>query len=325
MDHILAKLASQLSIVSTSPFALIGYLSVVIAWVAIGFRLRRNSELLRNIEKLPKKDRIKAFQSEIGEVPIKGGFTPEQYLRFRNHRYYFLAGLALLLLIGYLSSLAIFSPETPSRHAISKDWWQYKLISQALYDSGTPEQEKEDCRTWLRGKGGVWNNEIADGKLWSENTVDPTAIQYIFINETDRIGDWGNIINVGPYNPISVDVTIAAGEPNNEFVSGAGLLFRFRPGNYYLYIVSTWGKLSFLQFLNGTMTTIYEQPIQNFNRQTEYQLGIAGDKERILLFFNKSLVQAIGDTINIRGPGGIVYLGKGRYGFDNFRIFSSIQ
>jgi hypothetical protein len=325
MGDILPQLLSQLGTVSKSPLALAGYLSVVIAWVAIAFRLRRNRELLRNIEKLPKKDRIKAFQSEIGEVPIKGGFTPEQYLRFRNQRYYFLAGLAFILLLGFLFSLTAYRAEKLHQSAISKDWSNYRLISQAVFDPETPEQEEHDCRTWLCGQDGAWNNAMANGKRWSENTVDPSAIQYIFINETDRIGDWGKVIGVGPYNPLSVDVTIAAGEPDQEFESGAGLLFRFRPENYYLYIVSNSGNIVFSQFLSGTLSTIYEQPIQGFNRHKEYRLGIAGDKEQIFLFFNNNLVQVVSDSKNIQGSGGIVYLGKGRYGFDNFRIFHNIE
>jgi hypothetical protein len=40
---------------ASHPFALIAYLCVVASWAVIAFRVQRNSELLKHIEKLPGK------------------------------------------------------------------------------------------------------------------------------------------------------------------------------------------------------------------------------------------------------------------------------
>ena len=82
--------------------------------------------------------------------------------------------------------------------------------------------------------------------------------------------------------------------------------------------------MAFLWFSNGTFSTIFKKEIVDFCNTTQYELGIAGDKECIFLYLNGELLHKISESTNIFGPGGIVMIGKGRYGFDNFRIYKEI-
>jgi hypothetical protein len=89
-----------------SPLAFLAYSVALLAWVIISFRVARNKQLLRNLEKLPLGDRLIALQNEMGVLPLAEGLTPEQYLRSRVHRYYLLAFAMILGLIVFLASLA---------------------------------------------------------------------------------------------------------------------------------------------------------------------------------------------------------------------------
>jgi hypothetical protein len=88
---------SALPTVATHPLAFVAYIVVVLAWVIIAWRVRRNNNLLKHLDKLPEADRLTALQNEIGHVPVKGGLSPAQYLRSRIHFFYFL-GFAILCL-----------------------------------------------------------------------------------------------------------------------------------------------------------------------------------------------------------------------------------
>jgi hypothetical protein len=90
---------SSLPTVASSPFAFVAYIVVVLAWLIIAWRVKRNKNLLENLVKLPENDRLRAFETEVGHIPIKEGLSPEQYLRSRIHYYYFLAFSILCLVI----------------------------------------------------------------------------------------------------------------------------------------------------------------------------------------------------------------------------------
>jgi hypothetical protein len=61
------------------------------AYVYCAVRVTRHRALLKHLSVLPDRDRLKALALEIGEPRIRGGISPEQWLRSRIHRYYFLA------------------------------------------------------------------------------------------------------------------------------------------------------------------------------------------------------------------------------------------
>jgi len=91
MGELLRSAISALPSVATHPLAFVAYIVVVLSWLIIAWRVKRNKNLLQNWEKLPKRDRLEAYKIEIGYIPLKQGLSPEEYLKSRIQLYYLLA------------------------------------------------------------------------------------------------------------------------------------------------------------------------------------------------------------------------------------------
>src|SRR4029450_5270041 len=73
---------------------LIAYGLAVIAYIVTIWRVTRNRNLLQNLQRLPAKDRLSALEIEMGGVRLAAGISPEQWVRAKIHRYYFLSFIA---------------------------------------------------------------------------------------------------------------------------------------------------------------------------------------------------------------------------------------
>jgi hypothetical protein len=105
-------LLKALPTAATSPFAFIGYVTVVLAWLLIAWRVQRNKNLLDALEKIPSDQRLSALRAEMGNIDPPSGFTPEQWLKSRIHTYYFLAFLALCFCLTMIGIVAyVLAPE----------------------------------------------------------------------------------------------------------------------------------------------------------------------------------------------------------------------
>jgi hypothetical protein len=93
---------------ATSSYALIAYVCAIVAYVVVAWRVSRNKTLLEHLKSLPPADRFPALQVEMGGVHLASGISPEQWLRSRITRYYFLAYVIAALLIALVLSLALF-------------------------------------------------------------------------------------------------------------------------------------------------------------------------------------------------------------------------
>lgn len=93
----------------TDPFTLIAYLALVVGWLVIAFRVKRNKELLAHIEKLPAEHRLEALRAEMG-VPRLKTLTPEQWLSGRAHSYYLVGFLAILATGAVVVTIAVNKP-----------------------------------------------------------------------------------------------------------------------------------------------------------------------------------------------------------------------
>lgn len=103
MDFI--KLAFEvLPTTAKHPFAFVGYIVVTLSWVALAWKVKRNNILLSHLQKLPKKDRLEALRLEMGAIQLKEGLSPEQWIRYRQHIYYFIA-----FLVGCLAVVVMFA------------------------------------------------------------------------------------------------------------------------------------------------------------------------------------------------------------------------
>lgn len=113
----LQVLLSNIPEAASGTQATIMYIAVVVSWTILGWRIRRNKNLLRNIEKLPPGDRTDALIAEMGAVRVPKDLTPDQWLRYRVHRYYFLAFIVGAIALGTITFLALTyaSPDEESR------------------------------------------------------------------------------------------------------------------------------------------------------------------------------------------------------------------
>lgn len=100
---------------ATSNRAFLAYLIATIAWVICALKVTRHRNFLSAIEKLPEKDRLPALIDENGNVELKEGLSPEQWIRTRIHRYFYYSFMVLCLLLVVVFGLATIRPEvTPA-------------------------------------------------------------------------------------------------------------------------------------------------------------------------------------------------------------------
>ena len=135
---------SALSEVSKSSYSFVAYILLIVAWVVIGLRVKRNGQLLKNLEKLPEKDRLKALELEMGTPRLTKGITPEQWLKARNQKYLFLgfAFLLILILIIVVLSFNSFSKNKKVDLTVS-------LFTETVTTSEPINKEKEAVKKAL--------------------------------------------------------------------------------------------------------------------------------------------------------------------------------
>jgi hypothetical protein len=107
MEFLIQALRS-LPVVATSSYAFLAYLAVVLAWVIIAWKVRRNRTLLENLEKFPEPDRIKIVRDEMG-ITLKTGLSPEQWIRTRIHKYFFIGFLVTAIVILFIFLVSAFA------------------------------------------------------------------------------------------------------------------------------------------------------------------------------------------------------------------------
>jgi hypothetical protein len=94
---------------SANPLALAALLLLLVTWLVVALKVNRNKELLKNLNKLPNRDRLKALQAEMGVVQIKGGLSPEQWLRNKVRTYYLVALAMLCVTVIVLIAIIVNS------------------------------------------------------------------------------------------------------------------------------------------------------------------------------------------------------------------------
>ena len=94
---------------ASSGTAAILYVVAMVAWVLISWRVRRNKNVLKHIEKLRPEDRLHGLEA----AHIQVGLSPEQYLRSRIHQYYFLGFIVLCVTVISLFLIAVSNPTRP--------------------------------------------------------------------------------------------------------------------------------------------------------------------------------------------------------------------
>lgn len=91
---------------ATNEWSFLSYLAVVIAWFLLGWKIKRNKNLLLNLEALPEKDRLKALEMEMGVGRLRTGLSPEQWIRSRIHTYLLIGFVVLCIALVVVTVLA---------------------------------------------------------------------------------------------------------------------------------------------------------------------------------------------------------------------------
>lgn len=81
---------------ASHPFALLAYVAVLLAWLVIGLRVKRNSNLINGLHHLPEGDRIIALKAEMRHVDVPAGLSATDWLERNRQQYYLIAFLAVL-------------------------------------------------------------------------------------------------------------------------------------------------------------------------------------------------------------------------------------
>ena len=119
MNELFGHIISSLPEVATSPLSFLAYLAIIVAWLIIALKVKRNKQVLSHLKDLPSKDRLKALKYEMGTVDIKEGLTPEQYIRSKIHSYYFIGAIILFISI-IIIFVVVFTDqiEQPSKTSV---------------------------------------------------------------------------------------------------------------------------------------------------------------------------------------------------------------
>jgi hypothetical protein len=110
----LQQMIDALPLVATSWPALVGYVGLIVAFVAVSSKVTRNRNVLAKLESLPNKDRARALEMEMGAAYLASGLSPEQWLQQQRQRFYFLGFLALCVLVaGLVAAASLRGVKTP--------------------------------------------------------------------------------------------------------------------------------------------------------------------------------------------------------------------
>jgi hypothetical protein len=114
----ITQFMSHLKDVASSPYALIGYIVVIVAWVYVVTAQGRLRNISKIISELPEEDRSKILLREYNTSPRKG-LTAEQWIRSRQHTLLFLVFLAIILCGTILVIVTIYTKPSHRNASLS--------------------------------------------------------------------------------------------------------------------------------------------------------------------------------------------------------------
>lgn len=96
LTNILEAIKDMIQEAGKNPFSLIAYLVLVIAAFFIAFKICEYQVLLKNIQKLPMKDRLKALKEVSNKIKLKEGLSGDQWIKTRCYNFIFYGFLIFL-------------------------------------------------------------------------------------------------------------------------------------------------------------------------------------------------------------------------------------
>ena len=173
MSSPLSAALSAIPAAATSHLALITYGLAVLAYIVTIWRVTRNRNLLQNLQRLPAKDRLSALEIEMGGVRLAAGISPEQWLRSKIHRYYFLS-----FIVTCVAGILVFIVAIFNSHGTAD-------ISVDLYEKSSIEVPKTKSlldallTVASMSKGNAAEAEFVDPSTVPRNAADPRSAQRV--------------------------------------------------------------------------------------------------------------------------------------------------
>lgn len=113
----LRELISALPQAAASPYALVAYVFLIASSTVLTWRVKRNKNLLQNLEKIPEEQRAEVLIKEMGSVQ-PSGISEEQWIKHKIHQYYLMAFLALIV----CSTVVVVVAYTDSNRTSKARW-----------------------------------------------------------------------------------------------------------------------------------------------------------------------------------------------------------
>jgi hypothetical protein len=222
----LSSLLAAIPAAATSSMALAAFAITAAAYVITMWRVSRNKQLLANIQKLPPKDRLAALETEMGGVRLSSGISPEQWLRSRIHRFYFLAFAVTAVIATFLVGLLFVYREGSAD--ISVD------LKQSLDISRVPKM----LSGWLLSPAYAQEDEASNDRTlkysYSKDRGKLAIVPQLEYVDAQRRGDPVNGISYSYGNPFkwefpSLAIKVANNTRQNLVLSE--IVFRVRNSN----------------------------------------------------------------------------------------------
>ena len=163
MQSFLASALAAIPSAATSKLALAAYAFALITYLASVYRVTRNKNLLRYLERLPEGDRLGALEIEMGGVQLASGITAEQWVKSRIHKYHFSSLVILCLVIVLVLGYAVWISYGTSE--ISVDLYQKS-------DDTTQHRNLQRSSNSPRPSEFIGSAEAAETAFVDPNTID---------------------------------------------------------------------------------------------------------------------------------------------------------
>ena len=104
---------------ASTPLAFVGYVVALVCFSVVALNARKNSKLLRHLEKLPESDRIRALRDEIG-IGVPDNISTEHWIKARRQRYWFFSFAIFAAVISLLVAITLLREQPPNISILDK-------------------------------------------------------------------------------------------------------------------------------------------------------------------------------------------------------------
>jgi len=120
--------AQLLESIAQYPFAVVGFIVLVGAWLVASLNYNKARKLLSTIKELPEQHRLKAIELEYKAAP-RSGLSADQWLRHRQYLYVLVAFVLTLIVLLGLAALYFMRQDGSGRMSVKPRYGPYECIA----------------------------------------------------------------------------------------------------------------------------------------------------------------------------------------------------